>query len=160
MVDGSISHVPWDVCIRGSNLLERHELEDSSIDGVQLHDDWHGITLTQQHKIVVVVNLASRYGRDGITHIVEEFTPLPVTIEINSVGESMVIGCRCIILRGGITGNNDELVDWVEDCATNFLILRTSRRDWEELVLALIMEIFPSVCSEIRNFLSFHEHTR
>lgn len=41
MVDGSISHVPWDVCIRGSNLLERHELEDSSIDGVQLHDHGH-----------------------------------------------------------------------------------------------------------------------
>lgn len=41
MVDGSISHVPWDVCIRGSNLLERNELEDSSIDGVQLHDHGH-----------------------------------------------------------------------------------------------------------------------
>jgi len=123
VVNGGIGLVPRHGRICCSYLVKGDERGNGrAVRWIHLHNNGLLITETKHEEHAVIVDFTTRDGRNGKGNVVKEFTPFPVTFKIYCIGESMVIGGRSVVLRCGVSCYDDELIHWVEHCATNFLI--------------------------------------
>jgi hypothetical protein len=137
VVNGGVGLVPRHGRICCSYLVKRDERGNGTVRWVQLHHNWLLITETKHEELAVIVDLTTRDSRNGIGNVVEELTPFPVTVKVNSISETMVIGGWDVILGGGVTSNDDLLVSLIKNGTADFLILGTSRGDREQLLFTL-----------------------
>jgi len=78
----------------------------------------------------VRAHFTSRNVGKSLRYVVKKFTPLPISISVDSNQEGVIVSSWCKVYRGCITTNYDELSLGVIDDTVDILITCTSEEKW------------------------------